>query len=153
MRPLSPVALRQCRKAKNISRSLNYDIFKRNFPECLFEWDDEEFVIINVEKHLGIDPVDVGLWTSYLRYFKAKNDPRILNVYSRFCRLFIENNKMREQYRNEIKRIKNINISLDVTKWWIDCIEFERVFVSLESAKNLLKFVAINYEVSFSLYF
>lgn len=123
-------------------------VMKTNeYIECLAKWESDggQFFCDNIEFSLGQGPGNTHLWKIYLNYLKTKNDTRILDAFSRFCRIFIEDSKTRNEYRNEIERIGKL-LSIDVTKWWIDSIEFERIFGNLRSTRLLLQIALKNCE-------
>ena len=61
----------------------------------------------------------------------------MLDVYSRYCRLCFDDLEMRNKYREEIDRIKALEI--DVKKWEVDSVKLEMDFGSTESALALMK--------------
>ena len=77
------------------------------------------------------------MWKLYLDYLTEINSIETLNVYSRFCRLFIDNSNIRNDFRNEIERMQSLGHR--VAKWWADTIQFECDFDSAKEARQVLK--------------
>uniref|UniRef100_A0AC34FJ61 Uncharacterized protein n=1 Tax=Panagrolaimus sp. ES5 TaxID=591445 RepID=A0AC34FJ61_9BILA len=61
----------------------------------------------------------------------------MLDTYANYCRFFIEDSEMIEEYRLEIERIGQT--SIPVSKWWIDTIKYETHFGNLESSYAILE--------------
>uniref|UniRef100_A0AC34GXD6 F-box domain-containing protein n=1 Tax=Panagrolaimus sp. ES5 TaxID=591445 RepID=A0AC34GXD6_9BILA len=99
---------------------------------------DDKFVIQNIERELTINYFDKRYWIVYIEFLKEKSHWKwLLDVYSRYCRLFIDDLEMRKQYQNEIENIEKTKF--DVKTWKIDLIKIENDFGSAESALKLMK--------------
>ena len=104
------------------------DLWKKSSLEVVaYLMPDVDLAIEMFEIALGKSPVAVDLWKHYMDFLKAKQRPqKLLNLYSRFCRLFISDKGVRDEYLAEIKKLDAS--SVDVIKWWIDYIGIERDF-------------------------
>ena len=60
-----------------------------------------------------------------------------MNVYIRYTRLFLDDDVVREAYHNEIERFEAAGE--DVTEWWMDTIQWELDFGTLQMATDMLR--------------
>uniref|UniRef100_A0AC34FAS5 Uncharacterized protein n=1 Tax=Panagrolaimus sp. ES5 TaxID=591445 RepID=A0AC34FAS5_9BILA len=127
-----PVSLKEKMQYKN---ALNmYNKFQRagnndaKWLECIQELDDEEVVTANIELRLGRDQHyrNRAIWKYYVEYLRDRNPMAMLDVYRRYCRLFISDNETREEYRKEIERIEKLGKS--ASDFWIDTVKWENDF-------------------------
>ena len=120
-------------------KALNlYEVIKgKPLEEYVYLLKDEDFAIECIEWELGRSPTSQKLWNFYIKFLKDHEKPgELLNVYSRYCRLFVSDQQMREEYLAQIRRSE---ATLNVTKWWIDYIGIEKHFGSIEAAQNLIE--------------
>jgi hypothetical protein len=96
-----------------------------------------EFITQNIEYKICKHPWNVRLWQLYIEYLKETNNPNLLNVYSRFCRFFVDADDIVVEYRIEIQKMHDSG--QNVSKWCIDTIEFELDFGTPSVAKKLLE--------------
>jgi hypothetical protein len=61
----------------------------------------EKFFYENVEFRLGQNLLNKQLWTLYIAYLKQKNPARMLEVYSKYCRFFLDDHEMKAKYQEE----------------------------------------------------
>uniref|UniRef100_A0A914Y2S5 DUF38 domain-containing protein n=1 Tax=Panagrolaimus superbus TaxID=310955 RepID=A0A914Y2S5_9BILA len=87
----------------------------------VMEVDDKQFIIHNIEYRLGGNLLDLKLWKLYLEYLR-KNDPKeMLQAYSKYCRFFIDDKKMLEEYKHATAKFGPINVS------WKNPFDFEKL--------------------------
>uniref|UniRef100_A0AC34G610 PH domain-containing protein n=1 Tax=Panagrolaimus sp. ES5 TaxID=591445 RepID=A0AC34G610_9BILA len=67
--------------------------------KALMEAEDQQFVEDNVEHQLGQDLTNKKLWKLYLEYLNLNNQKKLLQTYSKYCRFFITDADMLEEYR------------------------------------------------------
>uniref|UniRef100_A0AC35GY66 DUF38 domain-containing protein n=1 Tax=Panagrolaimus sp. PS1159 TaxID=55785 RepID=A0AC35GY66_9BILA len=68
--------------------------------EALIEVEDEEFIEDNVENRIGNDLTNKKLWKMFFQYLKwINNKQKLLQTYSKYCRFFIGDTEMLEEYR------------------------------------------------------
>ena len=100
-----------------------------------------DFAIETIEWALGTAPLDIDTWQLYILILKDKGrDEALLNVYSRYCRLFVNDQNIRKEYFLKIKQLDESS-TMDVIKWWIDYIGIEKHFGSHETALELINMV------------
>uniref|UniRef100_A0AC35F4U7 Uncharacterized protein n=1 Tax=Panagrolaimus sp. PS1159 TaxID=55785 RepID=A0AC35F4U7_9BILA len=86
----------------------------------LLEIDDVDFVKDNVECRLGQDLLDIQLWKLYLSFLKEKKQYKtLLETYSKYCRFFLDDKEMLEEYKQEM--IEHGPIKLE----WKNLFDFE----------------------------
>uniref|UniRef100_A0A914PRX1 Uncharacterized protein n=1 Tax=Panagrolaimus davidi TaxID=227884 RepID=A0A914PRX1_9BILA len=69
----------------------------------LIEVDNSYFVKDNVEYRLGKNLLDVKLWMLYIEFLKQKEKYEdLLQVYSKYCRFFLDDFDMFEKYKSEM---------------------------------------------------
>ena len=132
MKPISPAILENYRKTVAFCESIK----DASFEEYVYLLSDIEFAIETIEWKLGSHPLMESFWKFYIKFLKDKcRRMDLLNVYSRYCRLFIADTEMRAEYLVEIRELDESLI--DATKWWIDYIGIENHFGSPEVASHL----------------
>uniref|UniRef100_A0AC34FVC2 Uncharacterized protein n=1 Tax=Panagrolaimus sp. ES5 TaxID=591445 RepID=A0AC34FVC2_9BILA len=113
----------------------NLEIFKEmrstdisegyKFVEVLKKTENDEFVIKNTECQLAINGWSQNLWKAYIKYLEIekKDFMAMLQVLSRYCRLFISDKNMNEKYQ---KKVEEMSQHFDgISEFWIDLIKFE----------------------------
>uniref|UniRef100_A0A914PNE3 Uncharacterized protein n=1 Tax=Panagrolaimus davidi TaxID=227884 RepID=A0A914PNE3_9BILA len=101
--------------------------------QLLVEVDDVDFVKDNVECRLGQDLLDVQLWKLYLAFLKEnKQYKTLLETYSKYCRFFLDDKEMLEEYKQEM--IEHGPIKLE----WENLFDFELGNNSEEEKENFL---------------
>uniref|UniRef100_A0A914YA06 Uncharacterized protein n=1 Tax=Panagrolaimus superbus TaxID=310955 RepID=A0A914YA06_9BILA len=85
------------------------------------EADDIEFVKHNIEHKLGNNLTNKKLWQLYIDYLRTVDRNAMLHVYSKYCRYFLEDTKMKEEYQRETEQ----NDTVFVT--WKNPFNFEAV--------------------------
>ena len=86
---------------------------------------DVEFVKHNVEDRLGRNLKNKKLWKLYLKYL-AKVDPReMLQVYSKYCRFFLDDVEMVDEYEAQVQRYGPVEVP------WKNLFHFESATISL----------------------
>ena len=109
---------------------------------------DVNLALEYLEWALGLHSSDLGTWQFYVKFLKDKGlDEALLNVYSRYCRLFVNDKDIRNEY---LAKIKQLDSEIDVTKWWIDYIGIEKHFGSPEAALELLNMIKMKSSKSWS---
>ena len=84
-------------------------------------------VIENYEWYLGEYPLLKKTWKQYINYLKtAGESERVLSVYSRYCRLFIDDAEMLSEYEAEL--VKQSPSGKNVAHWWLDRADMDRHF-------------------------
>uniref|UniRef100_A0A914QIB5 Uncharacterized protein n=1 Tax=Panagrolaimus davidi TaxID=227884 RepID=A0A914QIB5_9BILA len=75
----------------------------KNGEECdsdIFQAENDEYVQLIVSKKLGEDLSNKKLWKLYIDYLKSKdNEELLLQTYSNYCRLFLSDIEMKEEYQ------------------------------------------------------
>ena len=106
---------------------------------CLNELDDAEAVVANIELRLGkgYNFLKKPIWNHYINFLRDRNPRAMLDVYRRYCRLFISDASAREEYRREIERAASDSIG--VSEFWVDTVQFEINFGTSNSAHSLLE--------------
>ena len=112
-----------------------YDEFKeaKNDDEkwfhCMSKLKDYEIIIANIEYRLGFELKckNKKIWKYYIEYLRHQNPSAMLDIYRRYCRLFINDLSTVINYRKEIENIEKTFL-INVTKWWNDIFEFKRYF-------------------------
>uniref|UniRef100_A0AC35G5G0 F-box domain-containing protein n=1 Tax=Panagrolaimus sp. PS1159 TaxID=55785 RepID=A0AC35G5G0_9BILA len=94
--------------------------------KALKEAEDEEFVEHNVEYRIGSDLTNKKLWKMYIEYLKENNQEKLLQTYSKYCRFFLNDIKMIEEYRKAVGDKKSLSFACDsfLPK------RFEKLFIS-----------------------
>uniref|UniRef100_A0A914QHV3 Uncharacterized protein n=1 Tax=Panagrolaimus davidi TaxID=227884 RepID=A0A914QHV3_9BILA len=88
--------------------------------QLLVEVDDVDFVKDNVECRLGKNLFYVQLWKLYLAFLKEKKQYKtLLETYSKYCRFFLDDKEMLEEYKQ--KMIEHGPIKLE----WKNLFDFE----------------------------
>uniref|UniRef100_A0A914Q621 Uncharacterized protein n=1 Tax=Panagrolaimus davidi TaxID=227884 RepID=A0A914Q621_9BILA len=83
---------------------------------------DAEFVKHNIEQKLGNDLTNKKLWRLYIDYLRKNDRKEMLQVYSKYCRYFLEDTKMKEEYQRETEKMDEI-----VFVQWKNPFEFEAI--------------------------
>ena len=82
--------------------------------KALLEVGNDDFFIQNVEHRIAKDFYNVELWQLYIRRLEALDNVHVLDVYSRYCRLFLGDQKMVKKYCQSIFHfIKRCSSSFD----------------------------------------
>ena len=98
----------------------------------LCEAEDDEFVMNNVEFRLGTNLLHKQLWKIYIEFLRDRNPKEMLHLYSRYCRFFLDDYKMKEKYRAETEKYGRIHVP------WKNPFAFEQKF---EEGRNAVKTV------------
>uniref|UniRef100_A0A914PZB3 Uncharacterized protein n=1 Tax=Panagrolaimus davidi TaxID=227884 RepID=A0A914PZB3_9BILA len=91
--------------------------------EALMEVGDSEFVEHNIEYRLGSDLSNKKLWKLYIEYLKEQQeegDCKLLHTYSKYCRFFMDDTKMKEEYQKAAEKYSH---QIEVP--WTNPFEFE----------------------------
>uniref|UniRef100_A0A914YA34 Uncharacterized protein n=1 Tax=Panagrolaimus superbus TaxID=310955 RepID=A0A914YA34_9BILA len=99
--------------------------------ELLLEADIDEFVIQNVEYRIAINLHDVKLWQTYIDYLKRIDPKRMLLWFSKYCRFFLDDFKMKEKFKAEMEEY---NHAIELP--WSNLFDFEEAFVFMDQSKN-----------------
>lgn len=128
MQPISVKTKQKHREAVKL-----YEIMKTTpIEEYVSMLPDVNFVIDHIEYELARWSFSKNLWHFYVKFLKDQGrELQTLNVYSRYCRIFVEDKEMRDQYLVNIKALENK--SINVKKWLIDYILIEKSFGSSDS--------------------
>uniref|UniRef100_A0AC34F6N5 Uncharacterized protein n=1 Tax=Panagrolaimus sp. ES5 TaxID=591445 RepID=A0AC34F6N5_9BILA len=114
--------------------SYNYMISIALDSEKWLEWMKKTFEekdwILNLECKLSEHFFMKEIWFFYVEYLDAKNSMAVLDVYKRYCRLFIEDTDMQMQYSEAIKKY---DANFHVFRWECDQEEF---FWDFETREN-----------------
>ena len=137
MQPLPSNIITQHQKAVE-----ELEILRSKSPEeQYYNFADVNLALEYIEWRLGSDPFNLGTWRMYFKFLKDKNlDEALLNVYSRYCRFFVNDKYIRNEYLAKIRQLDEA-FTIDVTKWLIDYIGIEKHFGSPEAALKLLYMV------------
>uniref|UniRef100_A0A914Y7B0 Uncharacterized protein n=1 Tax=Panagrolaimus superbus TaxID=310955 RepID=A0A914Y7B0_9BILA len=87
--------------------------------QAVLEADDFEFVQQNVEYKLGEDLTNRKIWHLYINYLKKHDTSHLLQVYAKYCRFFLDDVKMKEEYRDAALKNHGITVS------WKNPFDFE----------------------------
>uniref|UniRef100_A0AC35FBB3 Uncharacterized protein n=1 Tax=Panagrolaimus sp. PS1159 TaxID=55785 RepID=A0AC35FBB3_9BILA len=90
--------------------------------KIMAETNDAEFVKHNIEFKLGNDLTNKKLWRLYIDYLRKNDRKEMLQVYSKYCRYFLEDTKMKEEYQRETEKMEEI-----VFVQWKNPFEFETI--------------------------
>uniref|UniRef100_A0AC34FI76 Uncharacterized protein n=1 Tax=Panagrolaimus sp. ES5 TaxID=591445 RepID=A0AC34FI76_9BILA len=90
--------------------------------KTMAEANDIEFVKHNVEHKLGNNLTNKKLWRLYIDYLRKVDPKEMLQVYSKYCRYFLEDIKMKEEYQRETEKNKDT-----VFVGWNNPFDFEAV--------------------------
>uniref|UniRef100_A0A914QUQ3 Uncharacterized protein n=1 Tax=Panagrolaimus davidi TaxID=227884 RepID=A0A914QUQ3_9BILA len=96
---------------------------------ALLEAEDYEFVVDNVEYRLNLNLVNKKLWKLYIQFLKTNNNKKLLETYSKYCRFFLEDSEMLEEYRKASE------------KYGPSIVSWKNTFVFEIYDKNCLDFV------------
>uniref|UniRef100_A0A914PK16 Uncharacterized protein n=1 Tax=Panagrolaimus davidi TaxID=227884 RepID=A0A914PK16_9BILA len=115
----------------------NHYVKLRTYEADIIEWfmllcdvNDIDFVKENVENRLGQDYFSVKLWRLYLAFLKERGEYKsLLETYSKYCRFFLDDLKMKEQYKNATIQYGQIKLP------WDNLFDFEGENV-IEEAKE-----------------
>jgi hypothetical protein len=77
----------------------------------LLEAENDEFVKQNVEYRLGDDLTDRKLWKLYIEFLKEKDSQRLLHTYSKYCRFFLDDFEMQNEYQKAAEKYGSIEVS------------------------------------------
>uniref|UniRef100_A0A914PB13 Uncharacterized protein n=1 Tax=Panagrolaimus davidi TaxID=227884 RepID=A0A914PB13_9BILA len=87
----------------------------------LKEANDPEYLKQNVENFLLKNLSNQKLWKIYINYLKEIDPKEMLQVYSKYCRCFLEDEEMKEKYKNEMEIYGPIFVK------WKNAFDFENV--------------------------
>uniref|UniRef100_A0A914QBH1 Uncharacterized protein n=1 Tax=Panagrolaimus davidi TaxID=227884 RepID=A0A914QBH1_9BILA len=87
----------------------------------LKEANDLEYLKQNVENFLLKNLSNQKLWKIYINYLKEIDPKEMLQVYSKYCRCFLEDEEMKEKYKNEMEIYGPIFVK------WKKAFDFENV--------------------------
>uniref|UniRef100_A0AC34GY16 Uncharacterized protein n=1 Tax=Panagrolaimus sp. ES5 TaxID=591445 RepID=A0AC34GY16_9BILA len=91
----------------------------KEWLEALMEVKDEEFLVQNVEYRLGGDLTKKNLWKMYINFLKTRNLKNLLHTYSKYCRFWLDDNEMKDEYQKAAKMYGPLNVS------WKNPFDFE----------------------------
>uniref|UniRef100_A0A914YDX5 Crooked neck protein n=1 Tax=Panagrolaimus superbus TaxID=310955 RepID=A0A914YDX5_9BILA len=85
----------------------------------LCEAENHEFVCHNAEYRLGMNLADKELWILYINYLQ-KHDPQImLQLLSKYCRVFLDDAEMKQKYKEAVAKYGPVIVK------WTNIFEFE----------------------------
>uniref|UniRef100_A0AC35FM40 Uncharacterized protein n=1 Tax=Panagrolaimus sp. PS1159 TaxID=55785 RepID=A0AC35FM40_9BILA len=90
----------------------------------LLEVKDHQFIVHNVEYRLGKNLNDLTLWKLYIKYLRDTDPKEMLQLYSKYCRYFIDDNEMLEKYKTEVKNFGPVFVK------WQNPFNFEHQITS-----------------------
>uniref|UniRef100_A0AC34G617 Uncharacterized protein n=1 Tax=Panagrolaimus sp. ES5 TaxID=591445 RepID=A0AC34G617_9BILA len=104
--------------------------------KCMNELDEDDVIIANIEYRLGFEMKcsNKNIWKYYIEFMGERNSKEMLDIFRRYCRLFISDIEMGEKYRKEIEKSGNL-----YTEFWYDTITFELDFGDFETAHLLFQ--------------
>uniref|UniRef100_A0AC34FLU3 Uncharacterized protein n=1 Tax=Panagrolaimus sp. ES5 TaxID=591445 RepID=A0AC34FLU3_9BILA len=88
--------------------------------KAMEEADDIDFVKQNLEKKLGEDLTNKKLWILYIKYLKEYDIKELLQVYSKYCRFFVDDVGMKEEYQKAAKKYGKVAVA------WNNAFSFEK---------------------------
>uniref|UniRef100_A0A914Q9A0 Uncharacterized protein n=1 Tax=Panagrolaimus davidi TaxID=227884 RepID=A0A914Q9A0_9BILA len=65
---------------------------------------DNEYICNNVEYRIGNDMTNKELWKLYIKYLQKTDTKRLLYIYSCYCRFFLDDVKMKDDYEKACKK-------------------------------------------------
>uniref|UniRef100_A0AC34FNW3 Uncharacterized protein n=1 Tax=Panagrolaimus sp. ES5 TaxID=591445 RepID=A0AC34FNW3_9BILA len=87
-----------------------------------------------MEFYIAKRPWQEDAWKLYIKYFEDKNNwEAMLGVYSRYCRFFLDDLKMKSEYQEKVIELKKLK--KNVEKWILDLVDME----TLDSEGNMLE--------------
>lgn len=127
----------------------NCEIYEKIKNQSIREYsywlEDVEFAIENIEWELAKVPTSKAFWIFYLQFLFDKRQIMVfLKVISRYCRLFIDDYRMRRNYELILEMISKDS---KPAKFWIDLIEIERLFGNISTAFDVLKKAQRRHEI------
>uniref|UniRef100_A0AC34GY76 Uncharacterized protein n=1 Tax=Panagrolaimus sp. ES5 TaxID=591445 RepID=A0AC34GY76_9BILA len=90
--------------------------------KLICETNDDIFIRHNSMYRLSKDLTDKKLWNLYINYLQQKDPLEMLQIYSKYCRFFLDDFKMKENYKNEAKKFGS-----PVIVPWENDFEFEEM--------------------------
>uniref|UniRef100_A0AC35G7D6 Uncharacterized protein n=1 Tax=Panagrolaimus sp. PS1159 TaxID=55785 RepID=A0AC35G7D6_9BILA len=125
-------------------KSYNYMISIAMDSEKWLEWMKETFEekdwALNLECKISEHFFMKEIWFFYIEFLDSTNKVKVLDVYKRYCRLFIEDKDMQMQYSEAIKKYDG---KFHVFRWECDLEEFQWDFETKENGcpklQNLLE--------------
>ena len=88
--------------------------------QLLLEAGDHEFVCDNVEVVLGRNLLNRELWKLYIEYLEKFEPIYMLQIYSKYCRFFLDDIEMKEKYKAAISTHGGTNLP------WENLFDFEK---------------------------
>uniref|UniRef100_A0AC35GDK6 Uncharacterized protein n=1 Tax=Panagrolaimus sp. PS1159 TaxID=55785 RepID=A0AC35GDK6_9BILA len=125
-------------------KSYNYMISIAMDSEKWLEWMKETFEekdwALNLECKISEHFFMKEIWFFYIELLDSQNKVKVLDVYKRYCRLFIEDKDMQMQYSEAIKKYDG---KFHVFRWQCDLEEFQWDFETKQNGcpklQNLLE--------------
>uniref|UniRef100_A0AC34GSV8 Uncharacterized protein n=1 Tax=Panagrolaimus sp. ES5 TaxID=591445 RepID=A0AC34GSV8_9BILA len=137
------------KKYNKAVESYDYMVSIAMEPEKWLEWMQQNFQklhwIRNLEAKLGEHSFMRPIWNFYIDLLAEKNDIKVLNVYKRYCRLFIQDKAMQEKY--SATTFKFLKLGYDVSKWLFDQAKLEYDFGSKELGKAQMKSMLLKLDI------
>uniref|UniRef100_A0A914PIV0 Uncharacterized protein n=1 Tax=Panagrolaimus davidi TaxID=227884 RepID=A0A914PIV0_9BILA len=94
--------------------------------QLLSSVNDHEFLKNTVEIRIGKNLTDKKLWKAYIKYLESYNVKEMLQVYSKYCRFFLDDVEMLKEYLEKGKQHGSIEVI------WKPQYSFERQCIRKE---------------------
>uniref|UniRef100_A0A914PK98 Uncharacterized protein n=1 Tax=Panagrolaimus davidi TaxID=227884 RepID=A0A914PK98_9BILA len=105
-KPLDKALIEKYKKALKFYEKLKeLENDNKKWFEYIQKWDDEEFIIHNIEFRIGQNLQNKGLWKLYIEYWRLKNPKIMVGIYSRYCGFFLDDFEMRKEYEKEAEKL------------------------------------------------
>uniref|UniRef100_A0AC34FB10 Uncharacterized protein n=1 Tax=Panagrolaimus sp. ES5 TaxID=591445 RepID=A0AC34FB10_9BILA len=120
-RPVSKQLVEKYNEMKTLYTKIKaaQDDVKKWF-NLLLEAGNDEFVYQVVEHRILGNLHDVKLWKLYIQHLKETNPKRMLLCYSKYCRFFLDDAEMKEEYKAELEKYDG-----QVLLPWTNLLDFE----------------------------
>uniref|UniRef100_A0AC34FTZ4 Uncharacterized protein n=1 Tax=Panagrolaimus sp. ES5 TaxID=591445 RepID=A0AC34FTZ4_9BILA len=111
---------------KIIASEKNVEEWFKNLCEAC----DTDFVIHNVEYRLGRNLLNKTLWKLYIKFLENVDTKKMLQVYSKYCRFFLDDSEMKEEYKTKVEKYGPVFVH------WDAVFDFEKKAVENDEEKE-----------------
>uniref|UniRef100_A0A914P4X6 Uncharacterized protein n=1 Tax=Panagrolaimus davidi TaxID=227884 RepID=A0A914P4X6_9BILA len=108
---------------------------KNNFDkwfDLICQVRDTKYILNNIEYRIGNDMTNKELWKLYINYLQKNDTKRLLYIYSCYCRFFLDDENMKEEYRTACEKFGPSIVH------WKNAFDFE-IFVNDEITEEMVK--------------
>jgi hypothetical protein len=120
--PVPKAVIKKCNEMKDLySKIEEAEKNVEKWFKLITKADHYQFVLDNVQFRLGQNLHDKKLWKLYIDYLQQKNPKKMLQIYSRYCRFFLDDDEMFKKYKE--KMAENGPVKL----FWENLFDFEKI--------------------------